>query len=148
MDRTDQANRSETPADGFLRAMEPLVSAGNPLAAAYSMRMMRARGNEAAEAAVVDDLTQRLSAVVEVVGRFAESIRTATGFTLGQLAEGLAAEHLVPDESDDDDDQVPYDDTPEGCWATSAQDDEEACDLPAVDALGLCESHRTAMIEP
>ncbi len=39
-------------------------------------------------------------------------------------------------------DAYPHDNQPDGCWATSFYDEDEACDRPAVDALGLCSAHR------
>jgi hypothetical protein len=49
-------------------------------------------------------------------------------------------------------DQGDYDANPEGCWATHDACDPldpeaEACDVPAVDALGLCAKHRAEKVD-
>ena len=141
MDRTDEDRAALTPAS-FLAIMEPLVRDGNPYAGAYTLRMLRAKGDPSAEQAVVDDFTQAAAKMIEVFNRMAATITAAFGvINVAELAERLAS--VTPDQ--DDDDQGDYDLAPEGCWATSPHDDDEACNVPAVDALGLCHEHRLAL---
>jgi hypothetical protein len=48
-------------------------------------------------------------------------------------------------------DQLAYDRHPDGCWATAMGEednaDADACNLPAVDELGLCAKHRARMTD-
>lgn len=129
-------------AEQLMDSLEPLAQDGNPFACLYKLKLLAAGDDQAAQQAVLDDLTAKMQGAVEVVRRFGEALaRAFGGIDMSALAQRLAAITSDPEDVD----QFAYDSAPEGCWATSDDDDDESCDVPAVDDLGLCARHRRRM---